>query len=302
MSYAHMQTEEIRLSQEIERLFKEMARNDKEEDRLYGQRLGDELPEQLSTVEKRLEAIKKAKAELEAEARQRQEQLQKEQEAKPKKKHTRKRKKKQITGEPDPKAQKNFTDPESKIMLSSEKAFIQGYNAQAAVDAKHQIIVAADVTDQPNDKNQLIGQIDQAKENTGYYPREASADAGYYSEDNVKYLLKKQIEAYVPPEKIKHSEWRDMKFTFRGRIPCDISIKDLMRRKLRTKHGRKRYKLRQQTVEPVFGVIKEQFGLRQFLLRGRAKVRSMWRLTCAVFNMMKLYRAKVDLKALTATT
>jgi hypothetical protein len=77
---------------------------------------------------------------------------------------------------------------------------------------------------------------------------------------------------------------------------------DLMRRKLRTKHGRKRYKLRQQTVEPVFGVIKEQFGLRQFLLRGRAKVRSMWRLTCAVFNMMKLYRAKVDLKALTATT
>jgi hypothetical protein len=302
MSYARMQTEEIRLSQEIERLFKEMARNDKEEDRLYGQRLGDELPEQLSTVEKRLEAIKKAKAELEAEARQRQEQLQKEQEAKPKKKHTRKRKKKQITGEPDPKAQKNFTDPESKIMLSSEKAFIQGYNAQAAVDAKHQIIVAADVTDQPNDKNQLIGQIDQAKENTGYYPREASADAGYYSEDNVKYLLKKQIEAYVPPEKIKHSEWRDMKFTFRGRIPCDISIKDLMRRKLRTKHGRKRYKLRQQTVEPVFGVIKEQFGLRQFLLRGRAKVRSMWRLTCAVFNMMKLYRAKVDLKALTATT
>jgi transposase len=308
MSYAHMQTEEVRLSQEIERLFKEMARNDKEEDRLYGQRRGDELPEQLSTVEKRLEAIKKAKAELEADARQKQqeqlqkEQRQKEQDAKPrKKKRIRKRNKKQIAGEPDPKAQKNFTDPESKIMLSSDKAFIQGYNAQATVDAKHQIIVAADVTDQPNDKNQLIDQIDQAKENTGSYPREASADAGYYSEDNVRYVMQKQIDVYIPPEKIKHSEWRDMKFTFRGRIPCDISIKDLMRRKLRTKYGRKKYKLRQQTVEPVFGVIKEQFGLRQFLLRGRAKVRSMWRLTCAIFNMMKLYRAKVDLKALTAT-
>jgi ATPase subunit of ABC transporter with duplicated ATPase domains len=181
---------------------------------LYGKRRGDELPEELSTAEKRLEAIKNAKAELEAEARQRQqeqlqkEQLQKEKEAKPKKKRSRNRKKKQITGEPDPKAQKNFTDPESKIMLSSDKAFIQGYNAQAAVDSKNQIIIAADVTNQTNDKNQLIGQIEQAKENTGSYPKEASADAGYYSEPNVKFLLKKDIEAYVPPEKIKHKDWQ----------------------------------------------------------------------------------------------
>jgi transposase len=305
MSYAYMQKEEQRLHQEIERILKEMERNDKEEDKLYGQRQGDELPEELSTVEKRLQAIRKAKAELEEEARQKQEQLQKEQEAKAKtktkKKRSRKRGKKN-TGEPDPTAQKNFTDPESKIMLSPDKAFIQGYNAQATVDAKHQIIIAADVTNQTNDKNQLKDQIEQARENTGFYPKEASADAGYYSEPNVKFLMKKEIEAYIPPEKIKHSEWRDMKFTFKGRIPCDISIKDLMRRKLRTKRGRKRYKLRQTTVEPVFGVIKEQFGLRQFLLRGQAKVRSMWRLTCAVFNIMKLYRANVDLKALTATT
>jgi transposase len=302
MSYAYMQKEEQRLRQEIERLLKDMEKTDKEEDKLYGKRRGDELPEELATTEKRLQVIRKAKAELEEEARQRQEQLQKEQEAKPKKKRSRKSKnKKNNPGEPDPKAQKNFTDPESRIMKSSDKSFIQAYNAQATVDTKSQIIVAADVTILANDCNQLQDQIEQVKENTGSYPKEASADAGYFSEPNVKFLIREQIEAYIPPEKIKHSEWRNMPPAPRGRIPCDISIKDLMRRKLRTKLGRKRYKLRQQTVEPVFGIVKEQFGLRQFLHRGLAKVRSTWRLTCAVFNIMKLYRAGADIRALTVT-
>ena len=301
MSYAYMVKEEQRLSQEIEKILEDMEKTDQEEDKLYGKRRGDELPEELATVEKRLQVIKKAKAELEEEARQREEQLQKEQEAKPKKKRSRKRGKKHNPGEPDPNAQKNFTDPESRIMKSSDKSFIQAYNAQATVDAKSQIIVAADVTNQANDCNQLQAQIEQAKENTGCYPKEASADAGYFSEPNVRYLMKKEIEAYIPPDRIKHSEWREMKSEFKGRIPCDISIKDLMRRKLRTKRGRKRYKLRQTTVEPIFGVVKEQFGLRQFLLRGLAKVRSTWRLTCAVSNIMKLYRAGVDLRALTVT-
>ncbi len=299
MSYSYMEKEEQRLRQEIEHLLKGMEKTDKEEDKLYGKRRGDELPEELATTQRRLQVIQKAKAELEAEARMRQEQLEKEQAAElEKKKRARKRNKKNDPGKPDPKAQKNFTDPESKIMKSSDKSFIQGYNAQAAVDAKHQIIVAADVTVQANDKNQLKDQIEQVKQNTGSYPREASADAGYFSDDNVRLLLQKQVEPYIPPEKIKHSEWKELKSEFRGRIPCDISMKDLMRRKLRTKHGRKRYKLRQQTVEPVFGVIKEQFRLRQFLLRGLAKVRSMWRLTCAVFNLMKMYRVGADLRAL----
>jgi transposase len=301
MSYAYMQKEEQRLRQEIEHILKDMEKTDKEEDKLYGKRRGDELPEELATAEKRLQVIRKAKAELEEEARQKQEQLQKEQEASGKKKRTRKRGKKHNPGEPDPKAQKNFTDPESRIMKSSDKSFIQAYNAQAAVDAKSQIIIAADVTNQANDCNQLKGQIEQAKENTGSYPKEASADAGYFSEPNIKYLIKNEIEPYIPPEKMKHSEWKNMQPAPRGRIPCDISIKDLMRRRLRTKLGRKRYKLRQTTVEPVFGVIKEQFGLRQFLLRGLAKVRSTWRLTCAVFNIMKLYRAGADIRALVVT-
>jgi len=311
MSYAYMEKEEQRLIDEAQRLLNEMEKNDKEEDKLYGHRQGDELPEELSTVEKRLQAIQKAKAELEAEARLKQELLQKEQEAKAKEKAKKekraryrknKKSKKNDSGKPDPKAQRNFTDPESKIMKNSDKAFIQGYNAQATVDAKHQIIVAADVTNQASDCNQLKGQIEQVKQNTGSYPKAALADAGYYSEPNVRYLMKKEIEAFIPPEKIKHNEWREMKSEFRGRIPCDISIKDLMRRRLRTKYGKKAYKLRQETVEPAFGIIKKQFGLRQFLLRGRAKVRSMWRFTCAVFNLMKLYRTKPNLKVLLATT
>jgi transposase len=261
MSYAHMEQEEQRLRQEIEHLLKDMEKTDKDEDKLYGKRRGDELPEELATTEKRLRVIQKAKAELEAEARLKQELLQKEQEAKAKekdkkKKHSRKKNQKNDPGKPDPKAQKNFTDPESKIMRSADKSFIQGYNAQATVDAKHQIIVAADVTVQANDKNQLKDQIEHVKQNTGSYPREASADAGYFSDDNVRFLLQKQVEPYIPPEKIKHSAWKELKSEFRGRIPCDISMKDLMRRKLRTKRGRKRYKLRQQTVEPVLGVIR----------------------------------------------
>src|SRR5208337_2689377 len=130
MSYAYMQKEEQRLRQEIEKILKDMEKTDKEEDKIYGKRRGDELPEDLATAEKRLQVIRKAKAELEEEARQRQEQLQKEQEASGKKKRTRKRGKKHNPGEPDPKAQKNFTDPESKIMKSSDKSFIQAYNAQ----------------------------------------------------------------------------------------------------------------------------------------------------------------------------
>ena len=224
MSYAHMEKEEQRLRQEIEHLLKDMEKTDKDEDKIYGKRRGDELPEELATTEKRLRVIQKAKAELEAEARLKQELLQKEQEAKAKekdkkKKHSRKKNQKNDPGKPDPKAQKNFTDPESKIMRSADKSFIQGYNAQATVDAKHQIIVAADVTVQANDKNQLKDQIEQVKQNTGSYPREASADAGYFSDDNVRLLLQKQVEPYIPPEKIKHSEWKELKSEFRGQDP-----------------------------------------------------------------------------------
>ncbi len=138
----------------------------------------------------------------------------------------------------------------------------------------------------------LKDQVDQVAENVGYYPREVSADTGYYSDSNLKCLTDKTIEALIPPEKIKHSEWRSQK-AIRGRIPKDADTKYMMRRKLRTRHGRERYKLRQMSIEPAFGYIKEQLGLRQFLMRGHDKVRSIWRFTCAIYNLMKMFRAGI---------
>lgn len=299
MSYGRMQEEERRLREEIEQYFREADEIDEEEDRLYGSRRGDELPESLSTPEKRLKTIREAMKALEEEARQKAE----DEERKKREKKEEQKKSKQEADEvcqgnevkeikPSPKAQRNFTDPESRIMLNSEKAFIQGYNAQAAVDARSQIIVGADLTNQAADSPHLHGMVKQVIKNTGEVPEEVSADAGYWSEKNVEFLKGYSIEVFIPPDKVKHSEWRKV-VSPRGRIPKNLSIKDLMRRKLKTKLGRKRYKNRQESVEPVFGQTKESRGLRQFLLRGVKKVRSMWLIDCAVHNLLKIFRAGV---------
>lgn len=293
MSYARMKKERERLRREADQILKEMERTDQAEDKKYGNRRGDELPEELSTREKRLRAIENAMAELEAEARERREKEQAKRQGKAKKQgKAYKPRQDSADAQPRDKDQKNFTDPESRIMKNSDKAFIQAYNAQASVDADTHIIVAADLTNQAADTEHLPEQIDQVKANTGRYPQRALADAGYYSVTNLEHLNDKQIEAFIPPEKIKHNDWRQQKAP-RGRIPQDASAEYRMRRKLRTKEGRMRYKRRQTSVEPVFGYIKEVFGLRQFLVRGRDKVRSTWRFACAAYNLMKLFRAGI---------
>ncbi len=193
---------------------------------------------------------------------------------------------------PKDKDQINFTDPDSRIMLNSDKAFIQGYNSQAAVDAETHIILAAELTSQAVDSPHLGDMVRQVERNTGRRPRELSADAGYYWDANLKAIEDSGIEAFIPPDRVRHTEWRRMKSP-RGRLPRDASPRYLMRRKLRTKRGRARYQLRQTSVEPVFGSIKQAMGFRQLLLRGQDKARSMWRLQCAAFNLMKLYRAQL---------
>jgi transposase len=294
MSYGYMEKEEKRLRKEAEQILKDMEKTDRAEDKKYGNRRGDELPEELATKEKRQAAIKKAKAELEERAREKAEKEQDKRRKEAKKKGKEYRPRKDISEvKPDAKDQYNFTDPESRIMLSSDKAFIQGYNAQATVDAETHIIVAADLSNQAADSPHFQDIHHQVEQNTGRRPKESSADAGYYSEDNVGFLKEKGIEAFIPPEKIKHSEWRTLKAP-RGRIPQNATQEYLMRRKLRTKRGRQRYKLRQTSVEPVFGFIKEEHGLRQFLLRGQDKVRSLWLLDCAVHNILKMFRANVQ--------
>lgn len=172
-------------------------------------------------------------------------------------------------------------------MKNSDKAFVQAYNAQAVVDAKNQIILAAEVTNQAGDSQHLPIMLEMVKENIWRYPKELSADAGYFSEANLKYL-KRKTDAYIAAERIKHNQKPEP--APRGRIPVDLPLPDLMRRKLRTKAGWAKYALRKQVVEPVFGQIKEIRGFRRFLLRGLDLVRGEWLLLCLTHNILKLYR------------
>jgi hypothetical protein len=268
MSYGRMQDKEKELEHEVEELLRKAESVDAEEDRRYGKARGDELPEELQFREKRLARIREAKKALE------------ERVAKETEKH------------PKPKDQINFTDPESRIMKdSATKEFIQGYNAQAAVDASSQIIVAADVTIQSNDKKQLEPMIAEMEKNCDATPKELSADAGYYSEENVAHALEKGIHPLIPPGNRQHTDAKPA--SPRGRIPKHLSVKERMERLLRTRKGRKAYAKRKETVEPVFGQIKEARGFRRFLLRGLDNVKGEWQLICLTHNLLKLYRWRV---------
>ena len=274
MSYKRMKEEEARLEAEVQELLRKARAADEEEDRTYGKgKRGDELPDELAFRESRLKKIREARAALEAEARAKAEQ-----------------EGKKASVVPEDKAQRNFTDPESGIMpAAGGKHFEQAYNAQAAVDSTSQVIVAAEVTDQPSDREQAAPMMEQVKANTGSLPREMSADAGYFSSDAVKDLSAAGVDAYIPMDKMHHTH--RLEAAPLGRIPKGLSIADMMRRKLRTKRGRKRYGLRKELAEPVFGQIKQARGFRQFLLRGREKVEGEWQLICTGHNVLKLFRA-----------
>ena len=271
-----MKEEEARLEKEIGELLKNAEVTDKEEDRRYGKnKRGDELPQELAFRESRLKKIREAREALEAEA--------KEAAAKNEKKDDH-------DGQPKDKAQRNFTDAESHIMpVSGGKDFIQAYNAQAAVDSAHQIIVAAETTNQPIDKGQAKPMMEKVKENAGRLPNQMSADTGYFSSETVTALTQMGIDVYMPPNRISHADFRLP--SPRGRIPQGLSIADRMRRKLRTKKGRQIYGLRKELPEPVFGQIKQVRGFRQFLLRGLDKVSIEWKVICTGHNLLKLFGA-----------
>ena len=277
MSYGRMKKEEERLQVEVRELLKRAQQVDEEEDSQYGRdKRGDELPRELAFRESRLKKIREAKEALEAEARQKAEE-------------TRSASKEQPVV-PDDKTQRNFTDPQSHIMpCSGGKHFIQAYNAQAAVDSADQVIVAAEVTNEPSDRGQAEPMMKVVRANTGRMPRQMSADAGYFSKTAVENLTKEGIDVYMPPDKMRHTSVTPP--APRGRIPEGVSVADRMRRKLRTKKGRRCYALRKQLPEPVFGQIKQARGFRQFLLRGLEKVKGEWQLICTGHNLLKLFRA-----------
>jgi transposase len=275
MSYGRMREEEARLAREVQELLRQAEEADAEEDRRYGSdRRGDELPAELAFRESRLRTIREAKAALEAEARGEAEQARAAGREHP--------------GVPAEKAQRNFTDPDSRIMPApGGKTFVQAYNAQAAVDSAYQVIVAAEVTTEPNDKGQALPLVEAIRANTGRLPRELSADAGYFAAPMVAALEERGVEPFIPPDKTRHHV--PIPPAPRGRIPQALSLPDRMRRKLRTQRGRRRYALRMETVEPVFGQIKQGRGFRQFLLRGWGKVQGEWTLICTGHNLLKLF-------------
>ena len=273
MSYRRMKEKETQLAAEVAELLRRAQEVDDEEDRRYGKdKRGDELPEELAFREGRLEKIREAMAALEAEA-----QAAAEAEGK------------EHPGVPDDKAQRNFTDAESRIMPGpGGRDFLQAYNCQAVVDHAHQVIVAARATNQSSDKQQAAAMMQETIDNVGAVPREVSADAGYYSAKAVDDLQALGVDPFVAPEQTRRG--RVVPPAPRGRIPSQLSPRDRMRRKLRTKRGRQRYALRMETVEPVFGQIKAGRGFRQFLMRGLEKVQGEWSLICTGHNLLKLFR------------
>lgn len=257
MSYEHMCKKGSELRAEIKSLRKQCQHGSRSRQR--------EIKEEIRFQEGRLRHIKKWKLALEERARN---------EGKEK---------------PEPKDQINFTDDESRIM-KVEKQFEQAYNAQAAVDKRSQIILVATLTQDCNDKRLLEPMLDRVVGTLGLLPDSVVADAGYFGEAIIEKLQEKyrSTQLLVPPDRQHHG---DRFVSLRGRIPKDISTTDLMRRRLRTKAGRKIYAGRKTTVEPVFGQIKEaNLEFRQFSYRGLDNAESEWRVVCIAHNLVKIFR------------
>ena len=284
MSYGRMKGTEERLEQEVDKWLSEAERVDAREDELYGvDQRGDELPDWVKSKTKRLQKIREARQALELEAK-----AKAEAKAKTRKGGTKRgRPRKHPEGEPKPEAQRNFTDPESRIM-KTPLGFEQCYNAQAAVDAHSQIIVGERLTNCATDRNELIPMLDEIEKNLDKVPKQLSADSDYNSEANLGELDERKIRGYVAVGKQSHHQAA----AIGKKKPQPGTRRHQMMMRLKKGGYRSRYRLRKQTVEPVFGQIKQARGFRQFLLRGTQKVAVEWSLVCTAHNLLKLAAAR----------
>jgi transposase len=271
MSYDRMQERETALAQEVRHLLTQAEATDAQEDAAHGsQSSGDDLPAELRRRETRLRRIREAKRVLEERA----------------KAQATAEKKPEEPAKPEPKAQYNFTDPESRIMKGPD-GFVQAYNGQIAVDAVTPLIVGQAVTQEVNDKRQLQPMVEAVTTQSGASPTQVLVDSGDCSEENLKYLADEQIDGYVATERQKHTD--PVRRCPRGPLPKTATLTDRMRRKLQTKRGKAVYRWRKAIVEPVFGQITQARGFRQFLLRGLKKVQGEWALVCLGHNVLKLH-------------
>jgi len=302
MSYGRMEGAEQQLEEEVKQLLADAQAADAAEDARYGKGKGSaELPAELARRESRLRKIREARVALEQEA---QEQAVAAAAAARAKIAERQRQEvetgKKAPGraptipdpaqaKPHPKAQRNFTAPDSRIMKDgARKSFAQAYHAQAAVDGQGQILVAAAVTQEANDKQQLVPLLLAVQQNVGQQPEKASADAGFFSEANLTDKQLEGIDLYVPPDRQCHSLPGE---ALRESAASGGTVSEQMRHKLKTPEGRAVYKLRKAIVEPVFGQIKEVRGFRRFSVRGLLQVAAEWSVICLTHNLLKLFRA-----------
>lgn len=284
MSYKRMKETEERFAQEVQSWFEKARIADEQEDALYGaDKMGDELPDWVTNKEERRLRIRQAMTELEAEAAAKANEISPDDEPPSKTGGRPKPPAKTNEAKPADKAQLNFTDPDSKIMKSSD-GFIQGYNCQAAVDEEAQVIVAHEVLTSPADTPQLVPMVERIKRNLGRHPKELSADTGYCSEANLAELRRRRIRGYLAPERQRHGPATEPRRRKENQGPLTRA----MRRRIKQGGFRSRYRLRKQIVEPVFGQIKSARGFSHLSLRGQPKVSAEWAFVCTAHNLLKL--------------
>ncbi len=290
---SQLEAEVAALRAQIDAVLADAQATDAAEDAEFGvDRRGDELPDELQRRETRLRKIREAKAALEAEARAAEEARRAELEKQGK--TPRNPPGGRDPFKPKPKAQRNFTDPDSRIMKTSDGAFHQCYNGQAVVDEAFQVIVCAELADQAPDARLLQGSLEQLDANLAAIDAELPdgaallGDAGYFSEDNVRITVEHGLNAHLATGRFKHSE--PPAPAPRGPIPKDATPKQRMARKLAKKAGAALYARRKTIVEPVFGQMDTVQDARQLRLRGKPAARAQWRFHCAVHNLLKLHR------------
>jgi hypothetical protein len=295
---------------EVARLLKQAQQTDREEERRLGlDQTANQLPDELANAQKRLERLQQAKTELEQEAQaelkaalenhspgkpgprskaEKTSQPSKDRRQREKEKKRRLRARKNAAA---PSRQYNFVDPDSRVMKDSgERGFVQAYNAQIAVDSQAQIIVAAELTQQPIDRQQLLPMVKSLRSTVQGIPTTITADAGYWDTTSLLDPAVGGIEMLVAPDSKPHLPGSP--------LPPNAPRSQeafRMREILATQEGKARYALRQTTVEPVFGQIKEARGIRRFRLRGLLNVTSEWKLICATHNLLKLFRHRMTL-------
>lgn len=286
MSYRRMKEAEPKLAAEVEAWLKAADRADRAEDAEHGaDRRGDEMPDWVADKQRRLERIRAAQAQLEAEAASDPDDLDPDGPGPSSGMQERGNRKRGGDAAVPDKAQRNFTDPDSRIQ-PSQGGFIAGFNGQIAVDQAHQVIVAQRLATNPADYAALVPLVDQAHAHLGRKVREVSGDTGFASEANLAAMAERKIRAYLSPGRHKHGTAHPA----RKRQPTTSLMTD-MAATLKRAARRSRYRLRKQTVEPVFGQIKQARGFRQFLLRGLEKVRGEWAMICTAHNLLKLAKA-----------